>query len=194
MTCVRALSAALLVMALSGCALQQMLPDVFHSTPAEPEGPVYTPPPATDITKHTYDAADALIEQLRPTLPPTTSMIAATLVNINALDESSPLGRLMGEQVAGRFVQAGYQVIEVKLRNQLYMKRGEGELMLTRELRDIAKKHNASVVLVGTYTDSARKVFVNLKAIRLDNNVVVGAVDFSLDRDAQVRSLLMPTR
>ncbi len=152
--------------------------------------PVYTPPPATDITASNYAAADALMEQLRPTVPGATPLVVATVVNINSLEDSSPLGRLMTEQVSGRLTQGGYKVVEVKLRNQLFMKRNEGELMLTRELRDIAKRHSASIVITGTYTDSGKRVFVNLKAIRLDDNVIVAAVDYDLTRDAQIKTLL----
>ncbi len=146
--------------------------------------------PAVDITRGSYAAADALATQIRPLLSPEAPLIVATLVNINRLDESSPLGRLITEQVASRFVQGGYRVIEVKLRSQIYMKRNEGELILTREVRDIARQHNARAIVAGTYAESADRVFVNMKVVELDSNVVLGAVDYQLDRDALVRSLL----
>ena len=92
--------------------------------------------------------------------------------------------------MASRFVQGGYRVIEVKLRSQIYMKRNEGELILTREVRDIARQHNARAIVAGTYAESADRVFVNMKVVELDSNVVLGAVDYQLDRDALVRSLL----
>jgi TolB-like protein len=152
----------------------------------------YTPPTIADITKSSYVAADALIAQIRASIPPETSVIAATLVNINSLESSSPLGRLVTEQIAGRFVHSGYQVIEVKLRNQIYMKRNEGELVLTREVRDIAKKHNAAVIVSGTYADGKDRVFVNLKVIRLEKNIVAAAYDYTLEKDELVRSLLTP--
>ena len=97
----------------------------------------------------------------------------------------APIGIL-----AAGFVQGGYRVVEVKLRSQLYMKRNEGELILTREVRDIARQHNARAIVAGTYAESADRVFVNMKVIELDGNVVLGAVDYQLDRDALVRSLL----
>jgi TolB-like protein len=182
---------ATLTLALAGCSLKELIvPQEPESQPAAAPMPMYRPAAATDITRHSYAAADALIEQMRATVPPATPLIVSTLVNINSLDDSSPFGRLMTEQVAARLVQGGYQVIEVKLRNQLYMKRNEGELMLTRELRDIARKHSASVVVTGTYTDSPQRVFVNIKAVRLENNLVAGAVDVAIDRDATVRALL----
>ena len=150
----------------------------------------FAPKPATDITKASYLAADALIAQIEPTFSVETPFIAATLVNINQLDTSSPLGRLISEQVAARFAQKKYHVLELKLRNDIYMKRNEGELMLTREVREIARRHNAKAIIAGTFTDGYDRVFVNLKVIDFETNVVVGAVDYYLERDELVRSLL----
>lgn len=174
----------LAVLLLTGC-----LETLMGPAPTAPL-PMYVPPPAADISLSNYAAADALLEQMRPSVPAATPLVVATVVDINSLEDSSPLGRLMTEQISGRMSQGGYRVIEVKLRSQLFMKRSEGELMLARELRDVAKRHSASIAVTGTYTDSAKRVFVNLKAIRLDDNVVVGAVDYELPRDAQVKSLL----
>ena len=145
--------------------------------------------PATDITGSSYAAANALMAQVKPTLELDTPIIVATVVNLNRLDESSPLGRLVAEQVAGRFAQAGHRVLEVKLRNQLYLKRNEGELVLTREVRDIAKQHNARAIVTGTYADSADRIFINLKMIEFETNVVLAAFDYQLEKDTQVRSL-----
>lgn len=173
-------SAALVCVLLTGCA----------EAPAKKSWE-YTAKPATDITKASYLAADALMAQIEPTFSAGTPFIAATLVNINRLDTSSPLGRLIGEQVAARFAQKSFHVLELKLRNDIYMKRNEGELMLTREVREIARRHNAKAIIAGTFTDSYDRVFVNIKVIDFETNVVVGAVDYFLERDELIRSLLV---
>jgi TolB-like protein len=152
--------------------------------------PMYTPKPPADITKLSYGAADKLISQLGGVLTNEHPIIVATLVNINDLENSSPLGRLVSEQVASRFAQGGFRIIELKLRNKIYMKRSEGELLLTREVRDIAKQHKARAIIAGTYTESAKQVFVNLKLIDLETTLVTAAVDYVLDKDETVRSLL----
>lgn len=180
MTARRAWLATALVLA-AGCS--QSPPQPIKLTPFQAR-------PATDIIASSYAAADALIAQAREALPADCQLIAATLVNINRLDESSPLGRLVTEQLAARFAQNGYRMIEVKLRNQIYMKRHEGELLLTREIRDIARQHNARAIIAGTYATGVDRIFVNLKLIDFDSNVVIGAFDYYLERDALVRSLM----
>lgn len=137
-----------------------------------------------------YAAADALLEQLRNKLNPSQPLITATIVNIDVLEKSSTLGRLVSEQISARFSQAGLQMVEMKFRNNVYMKRDEGELLLTRELRDVAQSHNAQAVIVGTYGISDEAVFINLKVIQPNTNIVMAVHDYVLPKDAEIRSML----
>ncbi|MDR0528274.1 MAG: hypothetical protein LBG69_01485 [Zoogloeaceae bacterium] len=144
----------------------------------------------SDLIRASYRSADALIAQAGAQISPQFPIIVATLVNLNALEESSPLGRLVAEQLGARLTQQGFRVIELKIRQNLYMKREEGELMLTRELKDIARQHEAQAVMVGTYTESADRVFLNLKLTRIDNSMTLAAVDYALPLDMNIRALL----
>jgi hypothetical protein len=137
-----------------------------------------------------YRATDALLAQIRPSLGNGQPMIMATVVNIDALDKSSTLGRLISEQVAGRFTQAGYRMVEMKFGNAIYMKRDQGEMMLTREINNLAKSHDAQAVVVGTYGESNDYVFVNLKVIQPNTNVVLAVHDYVMPLDSSMRSLL----
>lgn len=177
-------------MALSLCASLLMFGCSSAAKKVASPMPMYVPKPPTDITKLSYAAADKLIAQLGGTLTNEHPIVVATVVNINDLENSSPLGRLVSEQVASRFAQGGFRIIELKLRNKIYMKRNEGELLLTREIRDIAKQHKARAIIAGTYTESSKQIFVNLKLIDLETILVTAAVDYALDKDETVRSLL----
>lgn len=116
--------------------------------------------------------------------------IIATLVNIDQLEQSSTLGRLISEQVASRMSQLGYGVLELKVRNGVYMKRNEGELLLTREIKEVASIHNAQAVIVGTYAESSTMVYVNLKVVNPASNIILAAYDYALPLDKQVHSLI----
>ena len=117
-------------------------------------------------------------------------LIIATLVNIDQLEQSSTLGRLISEQVASRMSQLGYGVLELKVRNGVYMKRNEGELLLTREIKEVASTHNAQAVIVGTYAESSTMVYVNLKVVNPASNIILAAYDYALPLDKQVHSLI----
>lgn len=150
---------------------------------------------ATDLIGSSYKAADALsmaaTQKWHQPIRQDSPILVATLVNIDTLEASSRLGRLIAEQLQARFSQLGYAVVEVKLRNgTLFVKQDAGELLLSRELKDISTTHHAKVVVVGTYAAARDKVFVNLKMVG-DDNVVIGSYDYALAQNNDVRALLM---
>lgn len=146
-----------------------------------------------------YNAVGELMRRY-PTAPASSSnapdsgysapFIVATLVNIDQLEQSSTLGRLISEQVASRMSQLGYGVLELKVRNGVYMKRNEGELLLTREIKEVASTHNAQAVIVGTYAESSNMVYVNLKVVNPASNLILAAYDYALPLDKQIHSLI----
>lgn len=139
-------------------------------------------------------AAAALIEQVKGKLVADQPLIVGTVVDINALDKSSTLGRLISEQVSASFSQAGFRMIEMKFRNSVYMKRSEGELLLTREISEVAKLHNAQAVIVGSYAVASEMVYVNLKIVQPNSNLVLGAYDYALPLDSNMRAMLTGSR
>lgn len=170
---------------LSGCAAE-------HTKVAQyPQFPTpQAAPPKPDLIETNYNAIDMLVSRIRPSLPADGKMIVATVVNINSLENTSTLGRVISEHVLGRLSQSGYGVIELKIRNQVYMKRDEGEFLLTREIRDLARTHNAQALVVGTYAEASDRLFISLKVIEVSGSRIIGAVDYSIDKDSVIRSLL----
>ncbi|MBC7206041.1 MAG: hypothetical protein H5U27_05960, partial [Methyloversatilis sp.] len=65
---------------------------------------------------------------------------------------------------------------------------------LTREIKDLARSHQARAVIVGTYGAAEDMVFINLKVIDPATNVALAAHDYVLPRDAAMKSLLRSTR
>lgn len=154
-----------------------------------PKGPNYTDARNNRFIPTNHQAADALLGQLEGRLGGSTLLIA-TLVNIDALDRSSTLGRLVSEQVSARFTQTGYHMVEMKLRNSVYILQSQGELMLTREIQELASEHSAQAVIVGTYGESKDFVFVNLKVVQPGTNVVLAVHDYALPVDDNTRAML----
>lgn len=145
---------------------------------------------STAVIGANYRAADALIAIARPGLDAGKPIIIATLVDIDDLERSSTLGRYVSESVSARFTQGGYKMVEMKFQNAVYMKRGEGELMLTRQIREIATSHQAQAVIVGTYSRASSAVFINLKVVRPESNIVIAAQDYSLRMDRDICTMI----
>ena len=177
----RAFAALLLTLALAGCA------SWFEKT----KEINYAATEQNQFVAASYQAADALLKQLSGRLATDKPLIMATVVNIDALDQSSTLGRLVSEQVSTRLSQGGLQILDMKLRNALYMKRQQGEMMLTREVGEVARNHNAQAVVAGTYGETSDAIFVNIKVVQPQTSEVLAATDFVLAKDAVIRSMLL---
>lgn len=133
-------------------------------------------------------ATDALL-QTAP-LDARQPVLVATLVNIDRLTESSRLGRIFSEQIAGRMVHQGLRVTEVKLRENLLLQRDQGELLLSREVREVSQAQDAQAVVVGTYAVSTSVVYISLKLVNPVGNTVVAAHNYAVPMDENVRALL----
>lgn len=149
------------------------------------------------------DANYKAVEQLVASIPPTKALskakpiIVTTVVNVDDLG-ASRFGRMLAEQIGTRMTNLGYSVVELKLREKIFVKQGVGELMLSREVKDLSSSQRAQAVVVGTYAESGGGVypgsgggvFVTLKIVGVTDNVVIAAHDYVLPLDGNVRSLL----
>ncbi len=167
--------ACLAAVALPGCA------QFYYGAAA---GPLWN----TNLIDANYRAIDKMLEQA--TLDPRQPVLVATLVHIDRLTESSRLGRVFSEHIAGRLTQRGVRTTELKLRDKLLMHREQGELMLSREVREVSQTHNAQAVLVGTYAATMATLYVSLKLVHPSGNTVMAAYDYALPMDENVRGLL----
>lgn len=142
----------------------------------------------TDLIERNDRATDALLLDAR--LDARQPVLVATLVNVDRLTESSRLGRIFSEQIAGRMVQRGLRVTEVKLRERLALQRDQGELLLSREVREVSQAQNAQAVVVGTYAVSATMLYITLKLVNPEGNAVVAAHNYAVPVNDDVRTLL----
>ncbi|GGY97022.1 FlgO family outer membrane protein [Pseudoduganella plicata] len=176
----RAFAPLLVAGLLAGCA----------ATPAKDE-PNYATVASNGFVSANYTAADKLLMQLSGKLAADKPLIMATVVNIDALDQTSTLGRLVSEQISTRMAQGGLKMLEMKLRNNVYLKRNQGELMLTREIGEVAQTHNAQAVVVGSYAETSDMVFINIKVVQPQSNFVLAGHDYVLAKEGIVRSMLL---
>jgi len=87
-------------------------------------------------------------------------------------------------------VNAGFNVKEMKLRGDVFVKEETGELLLSREIKEIAQSHHASYVLVGTYSVAANVTYVSLKFVRTEDSRIVRGFDYALPNDKDINKLL----
>jgi TolB-like protein len=56
-------------------------------------------------------------------------------------------------------------------------------MLLSREIKDIGRQHNADAVVVGTYADAGTSgVYVTVKVVRATDGLVMSATNFMIER------------
>lgn len=118
-------------------------------------------------------------------------ILVASFVDINDLNSTSPFGRVVSQQLATPFVQAGFTLKELLLRKHfIIVKEKKGEFMLSRNFNDIIKDHNAQAVLVGTYAQAGDIIYLNSKLVDAVNGKILAAYDYSIPNNKDVKYLL----
>ncbi len=144
-----------------------------------------------DLDRAGAEAVDALLRHLIAPLPKARKLGVVSLANLDDLEHSSALGRLLSEQIATRFTQLGYPVVEIRQRNALAMREREGEFMLSREVGELlSREHALNTLCVGTYSMGANRVYLVLKLLRPSDGLTLAAHSFSLPLGANARALL----
>ncbi|MEO5328033.1 MAG: FlgO family outer membrane protein [Magnetococcus sp. THC-1_WYH] len=145
---------------------------------------------APDVKLAVYQAADAMMISIQEKVHKRATILPASFVDEQNMDETTPLGRMLSRQMAGRFTQSGYKVLEVKLRNNLLLQKGKGQFLLSEELSKIRETNEAHLVLAGSYSVAKNRVFVSTQLIRISDGVTLAAEDFSMEMTPDVRKLL----
>jgi TolB-like protein len=154
--------------------------------------PLNGPQAYSAILESSYYAADNLSEGLRfRNFAPDMPILAASFVNIDNLEQSSTLGRTISEQIASRLAQQGFKIIETKLRQgSIFIQKGKGEFLLSRDLLNLSINQGAQGVLVGTYAVSEHFIFVSARIVRTEDSSVIMGYDYELPQDKTTRSML----
>ena len=156
----------------------------------DPPVPTRIPPVDSDLVSESYSAADTLLDQAPWLREQREPMLTASFVNINALENSSALGRMISEQMSSRFAQQGFTMIELKMRTNVFIKQNAGEFVLSREVQNLSKNYNAGAVVAGTYAVGRRSVYINARLIRAADSLILASYDYSLPLGPDTKALL----
>lgn len=139
-----------------------------------------------------YYIADTLENNLKHPISPNDPLLVASFVNVNRLERSSTFGRIISEQIASRFAQKGYKIIEMKLRQKsLFVQKAKGEFLLSRDLRAISKEHNCPAVIVGTYAEGYETLYVSARIVRTSDGVVIASSDYGMPIDFKAMEIIL---
>lgn len=151
---------------------------------------VYNEPEPIDLVAVTTGASKALAKKVKNSLSADAIILSTSLANIDDLNSTSTLGRVISEQLASGLMQSGYRLKEIKMRSNVFISEEKaGEFTLSRRLAVLSKSHDAGAILTGTYAVASKTVYVNARLIDTGNSLVLASVDFQLPLDADMRTM-----
>lgn len=133
-----------------------------------------------------------LVKRLDQSEPPAkgVSLSVTTPVNINDLESSCTLARQMQEEVARWFVQAGYDVSEIRKGRDILFEPGMGEMLLTRKDRLLGSRSvNSGAIITGTYTVAQDHVRFNIRMICTKSRQTLAMSTVTLPMNREIRAL-----
>jgi TolB-like protein len=137
-----------------------------------------------------YALADGLEQNLVQHVDRTRPILFTSFVDLDDLNTSSTFGRLLGEQVASRMSQLGYRVVELKLRQgSMVVSQEAGEMILSRDLRDVRTNHDTQAVLVGTYVVTENAVIVSARLLSTLDGAILATRDATLRKTREIQEL-----
>jgi len=102
------------------------------------------------------------------------SISCTVAVDLNNLENTSPVGRQISEEMARWFVQAGYKVKEVRQGRDLYIDAKRGEMVLTRDVRKLLTTNvTTEAVLAGTYVVTPQQVRFSMRLLHAQTNDIL---------------------
>lgn len=145
--------------------------------------------PRVDLVAELQKAAKTLLGNTQG-LEKHKRVLVTTLVSVDNLRESSTFGRQVAEVFTSEIARTGLPVVELRMRDSIFVREGTGELMLSRELHHLYASHNAQAVLVGTYAIARDSLFVNVRLVQVSTNLILGSHSFALPINRDVRTLI----
>lgn len=165
----------------SGCA---------HNRGKASQSSVYLQDSAgANLLENNYAAADQLAARALAILGPEAPVMVASFVNIDDLTQSTTFGRLTAEQIASRLAQRGLHVIDLKKRNNVFIKEKSGEFLLSRDVSLVAQQHNVRAVAVGVYTETDAFIYVTARILDAGSGSILASVDFQIRNDSSLYNL-----
>jgi hypothetical protein len=182
---IRVLLTAMAVCLLAGCASDGVLDEEIQAEEAR-QAPSH-------LVHSTYVAVDQMLAQ-DPTLVAAGSpAVVGSISDIRDVNHSTPFGNIIADLIRSRLVQCKLPVIDMRLRSAVELDRIQGEMVLSREVRNVKPPPVAAEVVTGTYAVASGTVFVSLKIIEEYKAHILAAYDFEIPQTADVERLLLST-
>lgn len=118
-------------------------------------------------------------------------LILTTVVDLDNLYTTTRFGRTLTEALSTSLFRHGFGVVEIRKSAELFVRDNRGELMLTRDVKLMAKQQQAAAILTGTYSLTPTTVILNLKLLDAGSQKVLSVAGLELQRSRNINHLLV---
>ena len=113
-----------------------------------------------------------------------------TIVNLDDLYTTSNFGRMYAEQLMSELTMKGYQIVELRHSDALHFMNNAGEFGLSRDTAAVRDNRNLGGVLVGTYSVSPERVYVNVRLLDPKSSIVLSAGSVEMEKTHELARML----
>lgn len=99
-------------------------------------------------------------------------IIITSFQNLENLEETNHLGRLISEALIHEMLIRNFRVIDFRLTQNVHTKE-TGEIVLSRDPKKIKETYRTGFVLTGTYTLTKNGYFINARIIDIESSEVI---------------------
>ncbi len=117
-------------------------------------------------------------------------IIVTTFVDLNNLDKSSIFGRVLAEELLNELHQAGFTVSEIRKGRDIFIRKELGEMILSRNAREILGKSSARAILAGTYVATAKTIIINARLIDINSPLILSSCSYSLKMNKELQNMI----
>jgi len=119
------------------------------------------------------------------------SISCTVAVDLNNLENTSPVGRQISEEMARWFVQAGYKVKEIRKAKDVHVDAQRGERVLTRDVRKLLSANvTTEAVLAGTYVVTPEQVRFAMRLLHVPSNDILAMATATVPITDDLKPLL----
>jgi TolB-like protein len=101
-------------------------------------------------------------------------VVITTFSNLDNLEETNSLGRLIAESLIHEFQVRKWRVLDIRLSKNIEVN-SKGEFVLNRDVEKLYKRYRVAGVITGTYSITEECVFINARLIDVRTGVVLSS-------------------
>lgn len=129
-------------------------------------------------------------DQLRHPEVVNQPIVVTTFVDLNNLSKSSVFGRVLAERVLSELHQAGFTVSEIRKGKDIFIREELGELILSRDAKEVLGRSRARAILAGTYVATEKSVILNARLIDINSPLILSSCSYSLRMNKEIERML----